>query len=133
MLKSLITSEKQQGKKMNLRLKEEYRVPNPEVINLGEMNIARIWKKTCPICREFFYSYRSMDKDDSYFPDGYLEPTSNVVDSAGKAIFRQTCGSSECYIAEESHWLRVSKFNKGWRHQEQEDKKPKFERPTNLL
>lgn len=128
-MKSLTTLGKQEEKVMN-SIKEEYRKPNPEVISLGDFQIARVWRRICPICREEFYGYRSVLQDDAYFPDGYLEPVSNQVDSLGKARFRQTCGSSECYEAEHYHWERTSTFNKVV---ETESAKPKkFERPKSL-
>lgn len=131
-MKSLTILGRQEAKVMN-SVKQEYKTPNPEVIAMGDMEIARVWRRICPICREEFYSYRNIKKDDSYFPDGYLEPVSNHIDENGQAKFRQTCGSNECYNAEHSHWERVSRFNKRRDDLDEKSKPKKYERPTNLL
>lgn len=126
-MKSLITLGKQEVTVMN-KLKEEYRNPNPEIIELADIRMARTWKRTCPICRETFYSYRNVDKDNSFYPDGYLEPVDGSVNSNGMAKFRITCGSNECYNAEHYHWERTSTFNKG-RDSNPDDKSQKPKRP----
>lgn len=93
-------------------LKELFSKPDFNIISHGEsVKMQRSWLNLCPICREEFYCYKRVDIQKDY-PERYMQPVSNKTDSMGMARMRITCGSSECYEAEHSHFLRVSTFNK---------------------
>lgn len=113
--------------------KELLSKPDFNIISHGDgIKMQRSWLNLCPICREEFYCYKRVDIEKDY-PERYIQPTSNQVDSHGNAKMRITCGSSECYEAEHSHFLRVSTFNKQTREDYLDSKMPKRPQPGRNL
>ena len=99
-----------------MTLKELFSTPNPVKI---ENNRCRTRPTQCPACRETFYGYERLDHFENRTSDEpYVQPINNP-DRLGYIPGRQTCGSSECYIAEERFCNAKSPFFQQERYQPQ--------------